>query len=151
VTVRRGWTNVYVKVRKSRWFNFVNTHPSHSATIREAQALSCRRERVAEHEAAESGRRPHPTTTPSGDDRLAERLIGAARPRHRTADELLHQVDLLGPLRQHRRLRPHIDQILTDRPKRVKRIRSSVTGRTRHGGFWNSDHAGVYSLLKIVR
>ncbi len=45
----------------------------------------------------------------------------------------------------------HIDQILTDRPKRVKRIRSSVTGRTRHGGFWNSDHAGVYSLLKIVR
>ena len=45
----------------------------------------------------------------------------------------------------------HIDHILTDRPNKVKRLNSSVTGLAPVNGFWNSDHAGVYSLLRVNR
>jgi hypothetical protein len=43
----------------------------------------------------------------------------------------------------------HIDHILTDSPARVKKLSSSVSGLAPVNGFWNSDHAGVYSLLRI--
>ncbi|MEX0620990.1 MAG: endonuclease/exonuclease/phosphatase family protein [Solirubrobacterales bacterium] len=43
----------------------------------------------------------------------------------------------------------HIDHILTDSPTRVRMLNSSVTGLAPVNGFWNSDHAGVYSLLRI--
>ena len=160
VTVKRGWTNVYVKVRKSRWFNLVNTHLESfgDPTIREAQAL----ELVDENGPLDTrlpgilvGDLNSDDNTVEGDDRLAyDALIGAGL-RDRGTEQPMScciKSDLLGPgYGSTDDFDHHIDQILTDRPKRVKRIRSSVTGRTRHGGFWNSDHAGVYSLLKIVR
>jgi|GEM_PF-319315 len=43
----------------------------------------------------------------------------------------------------------HIDHILTDSPTRVKMLNSSVSGLAPVNGYWNSDHAGVYSLLRI--
>jgi len=46
----------------------------------------------------------------------------------------------------------HIDHILTDQPARkVKLIGSAVTGLSPQNGFWNSDHAGVFSKLRITR
>jgi hypothetical protein len=45
----------------------------------------------------------------------------------------------------------HIDHILTDTPRKVKRLASSVSGRAPVNGFWNSDHAGVFSKLRIFR
>ena len=33
---------------------------------------------------------------------------------------------------------------------RVRYARRDVTGRQPHNGYWDSDHAGVYSLLKIL-
>ncbi len=44
----------------------------------------------------------------------------------------------------------HIDHILSD-SKKVKKLKSSVSGLAPVNGFWNSDHAGVYSLLKVKR
>jgi endonuclease/exonuclease/phosphatase family metal-dependent hydrolase len=44
----------------------------------------------------------------------------------------------------------HIDHILTDSPARVKKLNSSVSGLAPVNGYWNSDHAGVYSLLRIT-
>lgn len=46
----------------------------------------------------------------------------------------------------------HIDHIMTSRPDKVKWLKTSnpVTGLSPVNGFWNSDHAGVYSLLKIT-
>lgn len=44
--------------------------------------------------------------------------------------------------------RKHIDHILTD-SDRVKKLNSSISGLTPMNGFWNSDHAGVYSLVKV--
>jgi endonuclease/exonuclease/phosphatase family metal-dependent hydrolase len=44
----------------------------------------------------------------------------------------------------------HIDHVLTDSPTRVRMLNSSVSGLAPVNGFWNSDHAGVYSLLRIT-
>jgi hypothetical protein len=38
---------------------------------------------------------------------------------------------------------------MTRDPKQVKLKASSVTGRTPVNGFWNSDHAGVFSALSF--
>ena len=44
----------------------------------------------------------------------------------------------------------HIDHILTDQPaKKVKLVGSAVTGLSPENGYWNSDHAGVFSKLKM--
>lgn len=44
----------------------------------------------------------------------------------------------------------HIDHVMTNQPTKVRRLNASVTGRTPANGYWNSDHAGVYSLLRIT-
>jgi hypothetical protein len=44
----------------------------------------------------------------------------------------------------------HIDHVMTDSPAKVKMLNSSVSGLAPVNGFWNSDHAGVYSLLRIT-
>jgi endonuclease/exonuclease/phosphatase family metal-dependent hydrolase len=43
----------------------------------------------------------------------------------------------------------HIDHIMTDAPSKVRMLNSSVSGLLPVNGFWNSDHAGVYSLLRV--
>jgi endonuclease/exonuclease/phosphatase family metal-dependent hydrolase len=43
----------------------------------------------------------------------------------------------------------HIDHIMTDTPAKVRKLNSSVSGLAPVNGYWNSDHAGVYSLLRI--
>jgi endonuclease/exonuclease/phosphatase family metal-dependent hydrolase len=42
-----------------------------------------------------------------------------------------------------------VDHIMTRDPKQVKELNSSVTGRSPQNGFWDSDHAGLFSTLKI--
>ena len=44
-----------------------------------------------------------------------------------------------------------VDHVLTNAPKKVKLLDSSVTGRQPVNGFWDSDHAGVWSELRIFR
>ena len=43
----------------------------------------------------------------------------------------------------------HIDHVMTDSPTKVRMLNSSVSGLAPVNGYWNSDHAGVYSLLRI--
>ena len=38
---------------------------------------------------------------------------------------------------------------MTGTPDRVKLRRSAVTGLKPRRGFWNSDHAGVFSRLNV--
>jgi hypothetical protein len=43
-----------------------------------------------------------------------------------------------------------VDQIVTNIPnKKLKRVKSEITGREQTGGIYNSDHAGVISTLKL--
>ena len=43
----------------------------------------------------------------------------------------------------------HIDHIMTDSPSKVRMLNSSVSGLAPVNGYWNSDHAGVYSMLRV--
>ena len=43
-----------------------------------------------------------------------------------------------------------VDHILTSAPKSIKLVNSSVTGRNPVNGFWDSDHAGLFSTLSIA-
>jgi hypothetical protein len=42
-----------------------------------------------------------------------------------------------------------VDHVMTNAPTKVKRVRSTVTGRRPVNGFWSSDHAGIASVLNI--
>jgi endonuclease/exonuclease/phosphatase family metal-dependent hydrolase len=44
-----------------------------------------------------------------------------------------------------------VDHIMTDAPKKVKLLASGVTGRKMSNGYWDSDHAGLFSKLSILR
>jgi endonuclease/exonuclease/phosphatase family metal-dependent hydrolase len=42
-----------------------------------------------------------------------------------------------------------VDHVMTDDPAHVKLLRSDVTGRQPVNGFWDSDHAGIASVLNF--
>jgi endonuclease/exonuclease/phosphatase family metal-dependent hydrolase len=42
-----------------------------------------------------------------------------------------------------------VDHVMTSSPKKVKLLSSTITGLTPVNGFWDSDHAGVLSVLKV--
>ncbi len=44
-----------------------------------------------------------------------------------------------------------VDHIMTNAPQQVKLISSTVTGRSKQNGYWDSDHAGLFSSLKLLR
>jgi endonuclease/exonuclease/phosphatase family metal-dependent hydrolase len=44
-----------------------------------------------------------------------------------------------------------VDHILTNSPRTVRLVRSSVFGRNPVDGFWPSDHAGIFSRLRVGR
>jgi hypothetical protein len=47
--------------------------------------------------------------------------------------------------------RGHVVKVMTRDPKQIKLRSSSVTGRRPVHGFWDSDHAGLFSSLRFVR
>ncbi len=42
-----------------------------------------------------------------------------------------------------------VDHIMTNAPKKITLLNSSVTGLKPAHGFWDSDHAGLFSTLAI--
>ena len=42
-----------------------------------------------------------------------------------------------------------VDHVMTNAPKTVQLVSSSVTGRQPTNGFWDSDHAGLFSTLSF--
>jgi endonuclease/exonuclease/phosphatase family metal-dependent hydrolase len=42
-----------------------------------------------------------------------------------------------------------VDHVLTSSPKKVTPLSSAVTGRKPVNGFWDSDHAGLFSALRL--
>ncbi len=161
VAVTRGWTRVDARVRDSRWFRFVNTHleafdpPQLVPSIRAQQAA----ELVAPGGPA-TGKLPvvlvgdlnsDDDTVAPGDQQAYRVLLAAGfverstnEPscciessydlRSGTADEFDHQVD----------------HIMTNAPAIVRLVESFVTGLEMVNGYWDSDHAGVFSALRIL-
>lgn len=158
VTVKRGWTATDAKVRGTGWFRFVNTHlEAFQPLIRQAQAA----ELVAPTGPATSslpvvlvGDLNSDDDTVEGADRLAYETLLAAGMVERSTDDPLScclKSSLLevGQGGSEADFDHQVDHIMTRDPGEVTLLDSAVSGIQPVNGFWNSDHAGVFSALKI--
>ncbi len=159
VEVTRGWIRVDAKVRGSRMFRFVNTHlEAFDNDAKEAQA----KELIKRGGPARSrlpvilmGDINSDDNTVSGDDRRAYLALKRFGFRDRATENpmscCLNSSILTDDMGARSDFDHHIDHILTDTPRKVRRVAASVSGLRPENGFWNSDHAGVFSKLRIFR
>lgn len=159
VEVQRGWLSADVKVRKGKWTRFVNTHLEAfgEPQIREAQA----KELIAPGGPLRSGKLPSilvgdlnsDDDTVSGDDPLAYNALKKGGLVDRGTQKPMSCCIKSGILTAGngsvKNFDHYIDHIMTNKPNRVKRLKTGVTGRKIVSGYWNSDHAGVWSNLRI--
>ncbi|MGE5409290.1 MAG: endonuclease/exonuclease/phosphatase family protein [Syntrophothermus sp.] len=164
VVVTRGWVSVDAKVRGSRKFRFVDTHLE--AFDNEAEYPSIRAQQASELVAPggpATGKLPVilvgdlnsdiKTEVKPGDGQ-AYRVLKQAGLRERSTSKPLgccieSSEDLRGGNASE--FDHQVDHIMTNDPRQVKLLRSAVTGRKRQNGYWDSDHAGLFSELKLVR
>ena len=166
VAVTRGWTAIDAKVRGSKKFRFVNSHLE--AFDNEAEYPSFRAKQAAE------------LVAPGGpaDSRLPVILLGDFNSDVKTevkpGDGQAYRVLTGAGFRERREPKPNtcclstsydlktggsrgefdhtVDHVMTDAPKKIKLVDSRVTGlKKAKSGWWNSDHAGVFSSLLILR
>ncbi len=158
VTVKRGWTATDARVRGSDWFRFVNTHlEAFQPLVRAAQAG----ELVAPTGPATSelpvvllGDLNSDDDTVEGEDRLAYEALLAAGMVERSTNNPLScclKSSLLevGKGGSEADFDHQVDHIMTRDPADVLLHSSSVSGIQPVNGFWNSDHAGVFSALRF--
>jgi endonuclease/exonuclease/phosphatase family metal-dependent hydrolase len=156
--IARGWTATDAWVRGAGPFRFVNTHlEAFHPLIRQAQAA----ELVAPGGPATSelpvvllGDLNSDDDTVEGADRLAyETLLAAGMVNRSTDDPLSCCLDSslleVGKGGSEADFDHQVDHILTRDPEAVTLVDSEVTGIQPVNGFWSSDHAGVFSALKI--
>ena len=174
VDVTRGWTRVDAKVGKSRTFRFVNTHleafdsqaSNHTnqntdvgnGQIREAQA----KELFATGGPA-AGKLPvillgdlnsdKKTEVKPGDGLAYKALLAVGFVERSTSNPLgcclnsgLITATGGGAVTD---FDHQVDHVMTNAARKVKLISSVVTGRTPVNGFWDSDHAGLFSALRL--
>ena len=160
VEVKRGWTATDAKVRGSGWFRFVNTHlEAFHPLIRQAQAA----ELVAPTGPATSslpvvlvGDLNSDDDTVEGADRLAYQTLLAAGMVNRSTDDPLSccldsSLLAVGAGGSEADFDHQVDHILTRDPQTITLQYSAVSGIQPVNGFWNSDHAGVFSALRFQR
>jgi endonuclease/exonuclease/phosphatase family metal-dependent hydrolase len=174
IDVTRGWTAVDAKVRKGPRFRFVNTHleafdnqPSNQTNqgtevgngkVRKAQA----QELIAPGGPA-TGKKPVilvgdlnsdvKTQLKPGDGAADWWLLSHGFRERSTHDPLgccLHaDVLRVGAGSDASQFDHKVDHIMTNDPRHVRRGRTAVTGRKPYNGFWDSDHAGLFSVLRF--
>lgn len=160
VRVTRGWTSVDARVARSVPFRFVNTHLEafDPAVVRPSIRALQASELVAPTGPA-SGELPvillgdfnSDDDTVAPEDRQAYQvLLDAGFVERSTGDPLsccIESPDLRSGTAAE--FDHQVDHIMTDAPGIVRLVRSIVTGREMVNGFWNSDHAGVFSQLHL--
>jgi endonuclease/exonuclease/phosphatase family metal-dependent hydrolase len=174
LNVTRGWTAVDASVAGGPRFRFVNTHlEAYDNRVGNLANTGARlgNGRIRQAQAAELVKPGGPAT-----GKLPVILVGdlnsdvrtALKPGDGLADQLLlhdgfverstsHPLgcclhgDILtttgrGKLSD---FNHKVDHVLTDAPRRIKLVSSSVTGRRPVHGYWDSDHAGLFSVLSF--
>lgn len=165
VRVARGWTAIDAKVRGSKKFRFVNTHleafddPNQVPSIRALQAG----ELVAKGGPATTslpvillGDLNSDDDTVEGGDRQAYQTLVKAGMRERSTDDRLScclksSLLAVGAGGSVADFDHQVDHVLTRDPKQVKLISTAVSGRQPVNGFWDSDHAGLFSQLWLLQ
>lgn len=164
VTVTRGWAAVDATVNGSTPFRFVDTHlesfdpQTVTPSIRARQAA----ELVAPDGPATSSlpvvlvgdlNSDTKTENPLTDGQAYATLVKAGMRERSTYEPLGCCLDTsllaVGDGGAASQFDHKVDHIMTRDPKQVKLVNSSVTGRSPRNGFWDSDHAGLFSTLKI--
>jgi len=156
--IKRGWTETDAKVRGSHPFHFVNTHlEAFQPLIREAQA----KELVAPGGPATSslpvvlvGDLNSDDDTVSFPDTLAYEALVAAGMVERSTDNplscCLKASELgVGDGGSVADFDHQVDHVMTNDPADITLKDSEVTGLLPVNGFWNSDHAGLFSSLRF--
>jgi endonuclease/exonuclease/phosphatase family metal-dependent hydrolase len=158
VPIARGWTATDAKVRGSHSFRFVNTHlEAFQPEIRAAQAgelVAPGGPATSEKPVVLVGDLNSDDDTVSGADRLAYEVLLANGMVERSTDDPLScciAVPLLGELDggSEADFDHQVDHIMTRDPEEVLLRDSSVSGLQPVNGFWNSDHAGLFSALRF--
>lgn len=165
VTVVRGWASVDATVNGSTPFHFVDTHLE--SFDPQTVVPSVRAQQAAEL-VATNGPLTNPlptilvgdlnsdtkTAVQPGDGQAYETLVKAGMRERSTYEPLgcCLKTSLLpvadgGAASQ---FDHKVDHIMTRDPSQVKLVKSSVTGRKPANGFWDSDHAGLFSELKLI-
>jgi len=165
VKVLRGWTALDAKVRGSGKFRFVNTHleafddSNEVPSIRAQQAA----ELVAKGGPATTGLPVilvgdlnSDDNTVEGGDRQAYQTLVKAGMRERSTDNplgccLKSSLLAVGAGGSVADFDHQVDHVMTRDPKQVKLLSSAVTGRQPVNGYWDSDHAGLFSSLLLLR
>lgn len=165
VRVLRGWTAIDAKIRGSGKLRFVNTHLEafdDSTQVPSIRALQAG-ELVAKGGPATTslpvilvGDLNSDGSTVEGGDRQAYQALVKAGMRERSTAKpssccIKSSLLAVGAGGSVADFDHHIDHVMTRDPKKVKLITSSVTGRQPVNGFWDSDHAGVFSSLWLLR
>ena len=158
VTVKRGWTATDARVRGTDWFRFVNTHlEAFQPLIRQAQAA----ELVAPTGPATSdlpvvllGDLNSDDDTVTGADRLAyETLLAAGMVERSTNNPLSCCLNssllAVGKGGSEADFDHQVDHIMTRDPEEITLESSAVSGIQPVNGYWNSDHAGLFSALRF--
>ena len=175
VPVTRGWTAADVRVRGSRSFRFVNTHleafdsqptgnpTNHGTTVDNGEVREAQAKELVKTGGPARSRKPvillgdlnsdKKTEVKPGDGLAYRWLLGMGFAERSTSHPLsccleasLLAVGAGGKVSD---FDHQVDHVMTSRPKRVKLASSVVTGRKPAHGFWNSDHAGLSSVLGV--
>jgi endonuclease/exonuclease/phosphatase family metal-dependent hydrolase len=175
--VTRGWTAVDAKLKGTKPFRFVNTHfeafdSSGQNPTNTGQSLGrgdIRAAQASELVGAGGPADPAPkypvllvgdlnsdddTVQPNGDRNAYSAVLSAGfTPRENSNSVLplsccLDNPDLNSPASAVSDFDHQVDHIMTE-VKKVKLLSSLVTGLVPVNGLWDSDHAGVYSKLRM--
>jgi endonuclease/exonuclease/phosphatase family metal-dependent hydrolase len=165
VTVTRGWVAVDARVRGSQQFRFVDTHLESfdpATTVPSIRALQAK-ELVAKDGPATSSlpvilvgdlNSDVATEVQPGDGQAYAALRKAGMVERSTAKPLgccLNTALLpVGDGGAASQFDHKVDHIMTRDPKQVALVNSSVTGRSPNNGYWDSDHAGLFSTLRLA-
>jgi len=165
LTIKRGWTATDAKVRGSDWFRFVNTHLEAfdpAALVPSIRALQAA-ELVAPGGPAANGDLPvvlvgdlnsDDDTVSPGDQQAYRVLLEAGLVERSTNDPLgccLNSSLLAeGAGGSVADFDHQVDHVMTDDPGDVALQSSAVTGLLPVNGFWDSDHAGLFSSLRFA-
>ena len=161
VVVTRGWASIDARVNGGKKLHFVDTHFEAFDPATEVPSIRARQAT----ELLAGPLKNNLTTILVGDLNSDDNTVEAG-------DQQAYNTLVAGGMRERSTEKPfscclkssllgetaggniadfdhHIDHVMTADPKKVKLISSSVTGRSPVNGFWDSDHAGVFSSLKL--
>jgi endonuclease/exonuclease/phosphatase family metal-dependent hydrolase len=165
ITVTRGWAAIDVKVRGSKQFRFVDTHLEafdDAAQVPSIRALQARE--LAAPGGPATSKLPvvlvgdlnsDDDTVEPGDQQAYRELLAAGLRERSTSDPLgcclKSSLLAVGAGGSTADFDHQVDHVMTRDPKRIKLKRSSVTGIQPQNGFWDSDHAGLFSSLTFKK